>query len=175
MQNDFVLEDGAMGSANARKIVNNIVELTKRARNKQIPVIHVIQEHRRQKVDYGLELATSPEHCVEGTDGAKIISEILKHMTEDNDYIVIKRRFSGFMYTDLDLLLRGLKIDRIYVTGTLAEGCVRATALDGYNLGYYSTIVADSIAGATESGFEEVVNFFKSRPGGITWKKDINW
>ncbi len=175
MQNDFVREKGPMGSASAREIIPNIVELAKRARGKKVPVIHVIQEHRRQRVDYGLELITAPEHCVEGSYGAKIIEEIDETMNENDDFKVIKRRFSGFMHTDLDLLLRELKINRVYVTGTVAEGCVRATALDAYNLGYYATVVADCIAGGTEEGYREVIDFFKKRPKGVMWSNNIEW
>lgn len=173
MQNDFVRPWGTMYVPGSERIIPNIVSLSAEARRHEIPVIHIIQEHRRQKVDYGLELFTSPLHCVEGTEGAKIIDELRRDMDDKNDYVVVKRRFSGFFGTDLDLLLRSLRVEKVYITGIVAEGCVRSTAADALQLGYRVVLVADCIAGLSSSGHEELLEFFRHRPDGVMNFSDI--
>jgi len=173
MQNDFVRPWGAMYVPGAEKIIPKILELSAEARRHDIPVVHIIQEHRRQKVDYGLELLTSPLHCVENTEGAKIIDELRQNMDDEKDYVVVKRRFSGFLGTDLDLLLRGLGVEKVYITGIVAEGCVRATAVDALQLGYRVVLVTDCIAGLTHEGYEELLEFFRHRPDGLINSTDV--
>jgi nicotinamidase-related amidase len=146
MQNDFVGPLAVMKCEGGRDIIPAVKDLICTARSAGVPVIHVIQEHRRQLVDFGRELDVSPVHCVEGTEGARPVKEL---EPENNDYMVIKRRFSGFMYTDLEMLLRGLGVERVIITGVATDGCVRATAVDAHQMGYYVSVVKDCVAGAT--------------------------
>lgn len=66
---------------------------------------------------------------------------------EDTDHIVIKRRYSGFYATDLDLLLRCLNCNAIMLTGVATDGCVQATAMDAQGRDYYVRLVADATYG----------------------------
>ncbi|MBI3360437.1 MAG: cysteine hydrolase, partial [Chloroflexi bacterium] len=102
MQNDFVNSATRLYSPRAREIIPAINELARAARAQRAPVIWIVQEHRRQLVDFGREADISPVHCVEGTPGAALIDGLNR---ADDDFTVIKRRFSGFYATDLDLLL----------------------------------------------------------------------
>ncbi|MCU9814958.1 cysteine hydrolase [Paraclostridium sp. AKS73] len=53
---------------------------------------------------------------------------------QGEEYIVPKRRHSGFAHTDLDLYLREENIDTVVVTGVWTNVCVRSTASDAlYN------------------------------------------
>ncbi|MHA1643422.1 MAG: cysteine hydrolase family protein, partial [Candidatus Freyarchaeota archaeon] len=73
-------------------------------------------------------------HCIEGTPGAEIITELAPL---EKDYIVTnKRRYSALMGTDLEILLRGLRIENLILTGAFTDVCVLATALDARALDY---------------------------------------
>jgi nicotinamidase-related amidase len=133
-----------------------VVKAIAKARQKGIPVIHVIQEHRKDMSDFGLELECSKPHCIEGTEGAKIIPEI---QVDEKDYILIKKRFSGFLATDLELLLRGLGVNRVILTGVATDGCIRATAVDAHQLGFYFKIVKDCTAGAFYDSHEAALKY----------------
>ncbi|HHY38668.1 MAG TPA: cysteine hydrolase [Clostridia bacterium] len=146
MQNDFVGPAPVMKCEGGRDIIPRVIEVVRAARQAGVPVIHVIQEHRRQLVDFGRELDVSPVHCVEGTPGARPVEGL---EPEGDDFVVIKRRFSGFLHTDLDLLLKGLGVERLIITGVATDGCVRATAVDAHQLGYRVSVVGDCVAGAT--------------------------
>ena len=69
-----------------------------------LPVIHVQEAHRADRVDFGRELDVPRGlHCLEnspGTDFAWLIYPL------PEEYRVVKRRYSAFFGTDLEILLR---------------------------------------------------------------------
>ena len=156
MQNDFFSENAPLKCEGGQEIIGNVVKAIARARQKGIPVIHVIQIHRKDMSDFGLELECSKPHCIEGTEGAKIIPEI---QVEEKDYLIIKKRFSGFLATDLELLLRSLGVNEIIITGVATDGCVRATAVDAHQLGFHFKIVEGCTAGAFYDSHEAALKY----------------
>jgi len=57
--------------------------------------------------------------------------------------IVTKHRYSGFINTDLDLILRAQGIQTLIMTGTATNVCVESTARDGFMLDYYIVFLGD--------------------------------
>lgn len=82
---------------------------------------------------------------VDGTFGHDIVQALAPRPGE---HVVKKNRPSGFMHTNLDLLLRAHGITSIVVTGCVTEGCVLATARDATFLDYYVTVVRDGVGSA---------------------------
>ena len=152
MQNDFIDPKGPFGERDKDglpdELVPNVVRSISRARERGMHIIHIYQEHRRQLVDFGRELDRSKIHCIEGSWGAKIIPQI---EVEEDDFCVIKRRFSGFLATDLELLLKGLGVETLYFCGIAGDGCVRATAADAHQLNYRIHLIEDAVAGLTRT------------------------
>lgn len=146
MQNDFVGPEAVMRCEGGREIVPGVAALVKQARAVGVQVIWVVQYHRPQMVDFGRELEMSPPHCIEGTPGAEL-AEPLECLPVD--LTVVKRRFSSFLSTDFDLLLRGLRTEELILAGCATDGCVRATAVDAHQLGYRVRVARDCVAGAT--------------------------
>lgn len=60
--------------------------------------------------------------CVPGTKGAEIVDELTPL---PNETILRKLRFSAFFQTELDMILRRLKIDTLLIAGTQYPNCVR--------------------------------------------------
>lgn len=143
MQNDGIKPESRLYTPGARGLVPVINKLANAARTSGAPVIWIIQEHRRQLVDFGREADISPVHCVEGTTGADLI-EGLERL--GGDYTVIKRRYSGFYNTDLEILLRCLGVDTVIVTGIITDGCVLMTAMDAHARDFYLRVVEDACA-----------------------------
>jgi nicotinamidase-related amidase len=145
MQNDFLTPgSGRLYNPSARALISTINQLTAAARSGHVPVIWIVQEHRHQLVDFGREGDISPPHCVEGTRGAEICRDLVR---APEDFIVVKRRFSGFYGTDLDLLLRCLDCNTIVLTGINTDGCVYATAVDAHARDYFLRVIAEGTAG----------------------------
>ena len=163
MQNDFVDSRGPFGDRDKEglpdELVPNVQSCIEKARGKGMAVIHVYQEHRKQLVDFGRELDKSKVHCIEGSWGAEIIPQI---EVKEEDFKVIKRRFSGFFATDLDLLLKGLQVDTVYLCGIAGDGCVRATAVDAHQLNYKFHLIEDAVAGLTRDSCRWALSYLDS-------------
>lgn len=152
MQRDFVDPSAPIACAGAQDIIPMIRRITDMARSAGIPVIYTQESHRRQKIDFGLELEYGEtEHCIEGTPGVEIISELIP---AESDYVLVKRRYSGFFATDLDLLLKGLSVNTLILSGVATDVCVRATAQDALQLNYRVLLPRECVAGTTVSRHE---------------------
>lgn len=145
MQNDFLLEGAPIQCEGGVEIVPHLQKLLSLARENNIPIIYTQEAHRAEKIDFGLELqGDEPEHCLEGTHGVEIYEPL---SMRQGDYLIVKRRYSGFFATDLDILLKGLEVDLIILTGVATDVCVRATAQDGQQLNYRVVVPIECVAG----------------------------
>ncbi len=59
--------------------------------------------------------------------------------------VIFKERASGFFGTPLVAHLTQLGIDSLIVCGESTSGCVRASCVDGYSLGYHVSIVEEIV------------------------------
>jgi nicotinamidase/pyrazinamidase len=61
----------------------------------------------------------------------------------EKDIVVHKRRYSGFFASDLDMTLRELEVQSLLLIGWSTSLAVATTAIDGWQLGYPTTVVTD--------------------------------
>ncbi|NPV70857.1 MAG: cysteine hydrolase [Firmicutes bacterium] len=147
MQSDFICEGAPIECPGGREILQRLKELLAFARSQGIPVIYTQEMHRPEKIDFGRELEREePEHCVEGTPGVEIIEEI---KPQKGDFVVPKRRYSGFYLTDLEILLKGLKKKTLIITGVATNVCVYATTLDAQQRDHHVIVISDCVAGTS--------------------------
>lgn len=154
MLNDFVT--GALQCDRGKAIVPQTAKLLAAARESGVPVIFCNDAHIKG-IDHELKLWG--DHAIAGTDGAKVIRELCPC---EKDYVVPKRRYSGFFHTDLDLLLKELDIDTVVMTGLHTHMCVRHTAADAYCLGYHIVVAADATDSFTEEDYVAGIKYLKS-------------
>ncbi len=153
MLNDFVT--GALKCDRGLAIVPKTAELLRGAREKGVPVIFCNDAHLKG-IDHELKLWG--DHAIAGTKGAEVIPEL--ELCE-KDYVVPKRRYSGFFHTDLDLLLKELGVDTVILTGLHAHMCVRHTAADAYQLGYGIVVAKDATDSFTEEDYLYGIKYLK--------------
>jgi len=152
MQHDFVDKTGAVPCEGAPEIIPRIKELILEARRARIPIIFTQEVHRPQKVDFGRELdGNEPLHCVEGTKGAEIVGELTP---QPSDYVIPKRRYSAFFGTDLNILLRGLNVDMLFITGAATDVCVYLTAMDAHQYDFKVKIPNDCVSGTSQAAHD---------------------
>ena len=151
MQNDFVLPGGPATVAGASATIPAIARLLDYARGRSWPVIHVIREHRADGSDVEYTRRELFQNgggiCVAGTPGARIVAELTPH---SGDYVLTKQRFSAFLGTELDLLLRRLRIRTVIMAGTQYPNCIRATAVDALGRDYRVIVATDACSAQTE-------------------------
>ena len=151
MQNDFVLPGAPMEVTGAMATVANIARVLERFRQLKRPVFHVVREHRADGSDVDSFRRPAFESgltfVVPGTNGCEIVDGLTPI---DSDYRLVKPRFSAFMQTELDFVLRRLQVDQLVVCGTQYPNCIRATIFDAVSLDYQVTLVTDICSAQTE-------------------------
>jgi len=153
MLNDFVT--GALTCERARAIVPHLEKLVDAARKKGVYVIYANDAHIRG-IDRELELWG--DHAIIGTKGAEVIPELAP---QEGDFVIPKRRYSGFFGTDLHLLLTELGVDTVIMTGLHAHMCVRHTTADAYYWGYKIIVPTDATDSFTEEDYEYGIRYLK--------------
>lgn len=153
MLNDFVT--GALKCDRGLAIVPQTAKLLEAARKSGVAVIFCNDAHIKG-VDHELKLWG--DHAIAGTKGAEVIPEL--NLCEQ-DYVVPKRRYSGFFRTDLELLLRELDIDTVIMTGLHTHMCVRHTTADAYCLGYNIVVASDATDSFTEADYLSGIDYLK--------------
>ncbi|MBW7456701.1 cysteine hydrolase family protein [Paenibacillus sepulcri] len=161
MQNDFCHEEGAsakMGTGDIKAFqaaVPPINALIDQAREASVPVIFVMMT---------LEESTISEAWSNKFPGGSIVvkdtwgTEFYKLQPQKGDYIVEKHRFSAFIGTNLDLILRSLGRKSIVLTGVLTNVCVESTARDGFMMDYNITLVSDACAGSSPAAHQNTLD-----------------
>jgi nicotinamidase-related amidase len=149
----------------AREIVEPIDTFHDRARALGVPVIHVRSVLRRGGEDdiRGIssawrrtfplhvgEIPNSAAHAIEGSPWTEFVTRV-----EPNDLIVeTKKRLSAFYPTDLDFLLRNMRIETIVLDGGFTDCCILNTAFDAGNHNYRVIVARDLVRG-TDAHLED--------------------
>ena len=79
----------------------------------------------------------------EGTWGSEIIDEL---MPEEMDIIIKKKKYNGFIGTDLDDRLKSLDIRYLLFIGTATNICVESTIRHAFFLDYFPILIADGVS-----------------------------
>lgn len=145
MINDFVY--GALTCERGKAIVPATAQLLDAARAKGVPVIFCNDAHLK---GIDRELKLWGEHAIVGTEGAKVIPEL---KVGEGDYVIPKRRYSGFFQTDLDITLKELGVETVVMTGLHTHMCVRHTSADAYSLGYDVVVAKEATDSFTEEDY----------------------
>jgi len=143
MLNDFVGRGAPLEVPAAQQILPYVKRRIEEARRKQIPVIYICDTHRENDEEF----KKWPKHAISGTKGAEVVGEL---KPKKDDFIVRKRRYSAFLATDLDLLLREIEVERVYLVGILTNICVFLTAAEAAMRDYQVVVYADSVAALSE-------------------------
>ena len=166
MINDFV--SGVFKSDRAAKIIPNIKALLEPARKQQAPVIYATDAHL-PGIDPEFEVWG--KHAEAGSWGAEIVDDL---KPKKGDFRVFKRKYSAFQGTDLDQLLRELKVDTVILIGVVTDICIQHTAADAFFKGYKIIIPKDCVEAVDASTQEAAIKFLRKVYGPeITTSRDL--
>ena len=164
MLNDFVT--GSLACDRGQAIVPATAALLNAAREKGVPVIFCNDCHL-PGIDKELKLWG--DHAIKGTPGAEVIPEL---ELCDKDYVVPKRRYSGFFQTDLDILLKELGVQTVIITGLHTHMCCRHTSADAYMLGYEVVVAKEATNAFTEEDYVSGLAYLKTCYGADAYTND---
>jgi len=167
LQNDVMVEGGAFAESGApahatsQNVVANVRGLAEAARGAGMAVIHVW---------YVVE---------EGADGLKLNAPLFQGVKEANalvrgswgaapadgleaqpgDHVVEKMRMNAFYDTRLDILLRGLGVETLVISGAWTNMSIEHTARHGADAGYAVVVVSDGTSTTGEEWQNAALNY----------------
>jgi gluconolactonase len=167
MQNDVIIEGGAFADSGApehaksQNVVENVKALAARCRQAGVPVIHVwyIVEAGAP----GLKLNAPLFEGVKGSNGlvrgswGAAPADGLE--PQDGDHVVEKMRMNGFYDTRLDILLRGLGVETLIVTGAWTNMSIEHTARHGADAGYRIVVASDGTSTVGEEWHQAALSY----------------
>src|SRR5512139_3328853 len=147
MQNAFaspggMFSFGGRDISHIRAIIPNISQINDAARAGGIKLIYAVHRITADQRELGpftrfrspLGRAENREGTIiEGTWGTEIIDEL---KPKPGEMTIIKRRFSAFVGTELDMMLRTFDIRYLIFTGVATNICVESSLRDASHLQY---------------------------------------
>ncbi|MEJ2719726.1 MAG: cysteine hydrolase [bacterium] len=147
MQKFFLDPESPTFTCGGLAIVPTIKRMIRAFRAAGRPVIFTRHVHHPDDLDSGIMGWWWAGKCLEGTPESEIHAEL---SPLPNEKVVFKHRYSAFYNTDLETVLRCLKVEDIIVTGIMTNMCCESTARDAYYRDYRVFIPADGTGSVVE-------------------------
>ncbi len=142
----------------AREIVAPIDAFHRAARALGVPIIHVRSVLRKSGRDdvkgipsawrktfplYVGDIPNAAEHAIEGSRWTNFVT----HVAPEDQIVETKKRLSAFYPTDLDFLLRNMRVETIVFDGGFTDCCVLNSSFDASNRNYRVLVARDLVRG----------------------------
>lgn len=184
MQNAFVSKGGmfdifGMDISQAKRVIENNKKIIETARKAGCKIVYLKMSYEPDYSNSGgpdspnwhkelglVMMRKNPEYwgrfVTRGSWDEEICSEL---KPEPQDIIIRKQRYSGFVGTNLDIVLKTYQIKYLVYTGVATNICVESTLRDGFFLDYWPVLVTDAVNHAgpeftREATFWNVENLF---------------
>jgi nicotinamidase/pyrazinamidase len=177
VQNDFC-EGGSLAVAGGTAVARAIS-----AHAKETEYAHVVAT-RDHHVDPGAHFAEQPDyldtwppHCVVGTPGVELHSDLdrrpIEAVFDKGEYAAAYSGFEGsFDGQGLADWLRAHQVDAVDVVGIATDHCVRATALDAVGAGLTTRVLLHLTAGVAEASTEAALE--QLRTAGVELEGEVH-
>jgi nicotinamidase/pyrazinamidase len=167
VQNDFC-EGGSLAVTGGTAVARAIS-----AHAKETGYAHVVAT-RDHHVDPGAHFAEQPDyldtwppHCVVGTPGVELHSDLdrrpIEAVFDKGEYAAAYSGFEGsFDGQGLADWLRAHEVDAVDIVGIATDHCVRATALDAMGAGFSTRVLLHLTAGVAEATTDAALDQLRS-------------
>lgn len=181
MQNDTVHPDGAYASfgaaehAASQDAMAHVGSVTSAARDAQVPVfysrivVHPVPGLGGANAPIFQMLA--PDTFKLGSWGAAIVDELAP---QPGDVVLDRTRMSVFNGTEIDVMLRNLRVQRLVVVGAWTNMAVEHTVRDAADHGYEVTLVEDATSSLNAEWQHAAVSFALTNIATITDTAGVN-
>ncbi|XP_060172840.1 probable inactive nicotinamidase At3g16190 isoform X1 [Lycium barbarum] len=176
MQKDFI--SGPVQVKGGQAIVPNVIKAVEVARNCGIHIVWVVREHDPLGRDVELfrrhfYTAGKTKVASKGSVGAELVDGLV---IEEDDYKLVKTRFSAFLNTHLHSYLPTNGITSLVITGVQTPNCIRQTVFDAVSMDYkHVTVITDPqrLLHLMYTLVEEISNFPLEDSIQITWSSSL--
>lgn len=147
VQRDF-LPGGTLAVAHGNEIIPAINSYMAAFAARGLPIFMTRDWHPEHHCSFKESGGIWPRHCVQGTQGAAWPDDL--HLPAEA-HVISKgndrnaEAYSAFSATALAMLLRNLKVQRVFVGGLATDYCVHDTVLDARSQGFDVVVLGDAI------------------------------
>jgi gluconolactonase len=167
LQNDVIIDGGAFADSGApahatsQDVVANVAGLAASCRQAGVPVVHVWYV-----VDEGAAGLKQNAPLFEGVKGANALvrgswgaapADGLE--PQPGDHVVEKMRMNGFYETRLDILLRGLGVETLIISGAWTNMSIEHTARHAADAGYRAVVPSDGTSTVNDEWQHAALNY----------------
>ncbi|WP_150265216.1 cysteine hydrolase family protein [Paenibacillus tepidiphilus] len=181
VQNDYCHPEGALAVRGndvtaVQEMMPRLHGLISAARANGVPVIF-IQTFHEQATDSAAWVTRSGRGslgvCRKGSWGA----EFYEVAPRPEETVVNKHRYSAFVNTRLDSVLRTLRIETLVMTGVSTNVCVESTARDGFMLDYHIVLAEDACASYSQAAHDMTIENMEGYFGAVSSAAAVenNW
>jgi ureidoacrylate peracid hydrolase len=160
MMNAFLRAGAPSEIQGGRRVIPKLKRLITVCRDKGIKIIFTTHIHRKDGSDLGLTALFRPgiettNPLREGSSDIEFFDDI---QPEKDDIVIVKRRFSAFFGTELDMILRSNEVDTLIIGGVATNVCCESTARDARIRDYRVLFLSDGTAawGLPDAGWGEI-------------------
>jgi ureidoacrylate peracid hydrolase len=121
-------------------ILSNLQRLIHAFRQAGRPVIYTRHVHHPGLIDAGIMAGWWQGMCLEGSPESEVNPQLAPAAGEK---VIFKHRYSAFYNTDLETILRCMKVEDLVITGIMTNMCCESTARDAYFRDYRVFFLAD--------------------------------
>ncbi len=147
MQKFFLDPESPTFTCGGLAILPTLKRLIAAFRDTGRPVIYARHIHHPDKIDAGIMGWWWDGMCLEGSPESELHDEIAPL---PNEKVIAKHRYSAFYNTDLETILRCLKIEDLVISGIMTNMCCESTARDAYYRDYRVFFLADCTGSINE-------------------------
>lgn len=109
-----------------------------------LPVIYTTIAYEPDLRDAGMWVKKVPSLAIL-TKGSRMVEVDDRIRPAYAERVIEKKFASAFFGTDLDAHLKGQSVDTVVMAGCTTSGCIRSSAIDAIQSGYFSIVVRDAV------------------------------
>ncbi len=124
--------------------------------------------HHPDRLDAGIMGWWWDGMCLEGSPESEVHQDLFP---EHHEKVIFKHRYSAFYNTDLETVLRCLKVEDMVIAGVMTNLCCESTARDAYFRDFRVFFLADGTGSITE---EMHMASLLNLAFGFSWVTDVD-
>ena len=141
-------------------------------RAERLPIVYTTIAYQPDLRDAGMWVRKVPSLAIL-TKGSAMVEVDDRIRPAHGERVVGKKFASAFFGTELDAHLKGLGVDTVIMAGCTTSGCIRSSAIDAIQSGYFSIVVRDAVGDRAPGPHESNLFDIDAKYGDVVSSGDV--
>jgi nicotinamidase-related amidase len=146
--------------------INATRQLQEAFRRARLPIVYTTIAYAEDLHDAGIFVKKVPSLAIL-QKGSPLIEVDKRIEPLPGEKVIEKKYASAFFGTNLDVDLRLLGVDTVIMAGCTTSGCIRASAVDSLQYGYYTIVVREAVGDRAAGPHEANLFDIDAKYGGV--------